>query len=68
VGTTPTTTEPLTDTEGVAAFLHKPESWVLNNAPRLGIPRYRIGNQFRWRLSEVAAWVERQAVSTGTKP
>lgn len=46
-------------TEEAAAFLDKPKSWLHNNAARLGIPRYRVGNHFRWRLSELAQWVER---------
>ncbi len=51
--------EPFVGTEEVAAFLGKPPSWIYNRAERLGIPRYRVGLQFRYRLSEVAAWVER---------
>lgn len=45
-------------TEEVADFLNKPVTWVYNNAARHDIPRYRVGNQWRYRLSEVAAWVE----------
>lgn len=56
------TTEPWVTTEHVAEFLAKPESWVYNNAARVGIPRYKIGNQYRYRLSEVSAWVERAVI------
>ena len=52
------TVEPFVGTEEVAAFLGKPPSWIYNRAERLGIPRYRVGLQYRYRLSEVAAWVE----------
>lgn len=52
------TTEPWVTTEAVAEFIAKPAGWVYNNAARLGIPRYRVGNQYRYRLSEVSAWVE----------
>lgn len=45
-------------TEEVADFLNKPLTWVYGNAGPRGIPRYRVGNHWRYRLSEVAAWVE----------
>jgi len=51
-------TEPFVSTEDVAAFLGKPPSWLYNRADRLNIPRYRVGQQLRYRLSEVAQWVE----------
>lgn len=51
--------EAFCSTKQVADFLGKPVSWVHNNAARTGLPRYRIGNQWRYRLSEVARWVER---------
>lgn len=51
--------EPFVTTEQVADFLGKPRSWVYNNAARLGIPRHALGRQWRFRLSEVAEWVER---------
>jgi excisionase family DNA binding protein len=53
-----TTVEPFATTEDVAAYLSKPRSWVHDNAGRLGIPRYKVGNHYRYRLSEVAKWVE----------
>ena len=56
---THTTKEPLHGTAAVADYLEKPASWVRNNAGPLGIPRYKVGNQYRYRLSEVAAWVDR---------
>jgi excisionase family DNA binding protein len=58
------TPERFVGTKEVAAFIGKPASWVHNCAARHGIPRYRIGNHWRFRLSEVAAWVEgRRAAS-----
>ena len=54
-----TTIEPFVSTEEVCEFLGKPASWLYNRAERLGVPRYRVGLQYRYRLSEVAAWVER---------
>jgi hypothetical protein len=55
-----TAVEKFVGTEAVADFLEKPVSWLHNNAAPRGIPRYRVGNQWRFRLSEVAAWVQRQ--------
>lgn len=46
----------VTTTE-VAEYLGKPQSWVFVNAERLGMPRRRIGNQYRYRLSEIDAWM-----------
>jgi excisionase family DNA binding protein len=51
--------EPFADIDEVADFLRKKKSWIYSNAARTGLPRYRVGNQWRFRLSEVAAWVER---------
>lgn len=53
-----TQVETFATTEDVAEFLSKPRSWVHDNAARLGLPRYKVGNQYRYRLSEVAKWVE----------
>jgi hypothetical protein len=55
------TIEAWVTTDDVAEYLAKPKSWVHNNAGPLGIPRRRIGNQYRYRLSEVAAWVDGSA-------
>lgn len=48
-------------TEEVADFLKKPASWVYHNAGPRGIPRYKVGNHWRYRLSEVALWVENRS-------
>jgi hypothetical protein len=53
-------TEPWVTTDEVAAHLHKPVSWIHQNSERVGLPRRRLGNQFRWRLSEVDAWLSGQ--------
>jgi len=55
-----TTQEPFVTTDNVAEYLCKPPSWVHNNAGPLGLPRYKLGNHYRYLLSEVAAWVQRQ--------
>jgi excisionase family DNA binding protein len=49
--------EPWVGTDQVAEWLGKPSSWLYNNAERLGIPRVRIGNQYRYKLSQVDAWL-----------
>jgi excisionase family DNA binding protein len=53
-------TEPFLTTEQIAEFLGKPASWVHNNAGRLGMPRVRLGNQWRYRRAAVVEWLERQ--------
>jgi excisionase family DNA binding protein len=53
-----TTVEPYVTTEQVAEFIGKPMSWVYNCAGPAGIPRHKLGNHWRYRLSEVAAWLE----------
>ena len=54
------TKEKFVTTDEAAEYLHKPTSWLHNNAGRLRIPRYKVGNQWRYRLSEIAEWVEAQ--------
>lgn len=59
--TTQTTFERWVTIQEVADYLIKPTSWMYNNMERLNIPRYKVGNHYRFRLSEVAAWVEGNA-------
>ncbi len=47
-------------TEEIARHLGKPVSWLHQSAERLAIPRKRLGNQFRYRVSEVDAWLSEQ--------
>lgn len=51
-------TEPYWTTSEFATYLNKPVSWVYDNVERLGIPSHRIGRQFRFRRSEVEAWID----------
>jgi excisionase family DNA binding protein len=60
VATTTVAIEPWVDTETVAAHLNKPVSFIYNRAEELGIPRIKIGNVYRYRLSEVDKWLEGQ--------
>ncbi len=52
--------EPWVTTDVAATHLGKPPSWLHNNADRLNIPRRRLGNQYRYRLSQLDAWLEGQ--------
>ncbi len=45
----------------VAEHIGKPVGWIYQHAERLKMPRRRCGKQFRWRLSEVDAWLESQS-------
>lgn len=53
--------EPYITTEEAAAYLAKPPSWLYQNARRLGIPRTPLGRQWRYRRTELDAWM-RQAM------
>jgi excisionase family DNA binding protein len=49
-----------------AEYLAVPSGWLYANAERLGIPRYRIGErQFRYKISELSAWLEAQRDRSG---
>lgn len=50
--------EPFVDLQTVADFLGKDRDWLYSNQARLGIPRVRLGRHFRYRISEVVAWME----------
>jgi excisionase family DNA binding protein len=47
-------------TEEVAAHIGKPTSFIYANAKRLGMRYSKVGQQYRWRLSEVDAWMDSQ--------
>lgn len=49
-------------THEAAIFLAKSDAYLRNNYQRLGIKAYRIGNQLRFRRSELSQWLEDQAV------
>lgn len=49
--------EPWVSTEAVAQHLGKPVSWIHQAGERLNIPRRRLGNHYRYKLSEIDSWV-----------
>ena len=49
------------NTDEIAAHLGKEATWVWANAPRLGIPRVKIGRCYRYRVSQVDEWLLTQA-------
>lgn len=55
--------EPFVTSAEVAEYLGRPRSWIHDNQARLDLPRVRVGKQFRYRISEIAEWVERQRVA-----
>ena len=55
------THEPFVDLKRAAEFLSKDRRWLYQNQERLKVPRYRLGSQYRYRLSELADWLERSA-------
>jgi excisionase family DNA binding protein len=55
--------EPWITTEEAAAWLSKPPSWLQNNVVRLGIPHAKCGRQYRFRRSDLDAWMQAQAAA-----
>lgn len=49
--------EPFVGTAELAEFLNKPRGWLYDNSKALGIPCHKIGRQYRYRISEVEAWL-----------
>jgi excisionase family DNA binding protein len=47
-------------TNQAAEFLAKSDAYLRNNYQRLGIRAYRIGNQLRFRRSELVEWLDNQ--------
>ncbi len=54
------TTEAWVTTEEAAEYLRKPPGWLHANAERLRVPRRKIGQHYRYRLSELDAWLDAQ--------
>lgn len=50
------TLEPWVGTREVAAHLGQTERWVRHYAPAM--PHYKIGREYRFKLSEVEVWIE----------
>ena len=44
-----------------AAHLNVSNSYLYQKGDTVGVPRYRIGNKFRYKLSELDAWVQSQS-------
>lgn len=43
-----------------AAHLNVSPSYMYQKGDSVGIPRYRIGHKFRYKLDEIDAWVKSQ--------
>lgn len=50
-------------TADAADYLATSPAYLRNNCKRLGIPGYKIGNQLRFRRSELDAWLDAHNVS-----
>lgn len=48
--------EELLTVDELAAYLKKPKSWIYDNNHE--IPHFMVGREYRYRLSEVLAWLE----------
>jgi len=49
----------LWNTEEVAHYLGKSPQWVRENQDQLGIPRFKLGQQWRYEPNDFYAWVKR---------
>lgn len=56
-------TEGLWDSSQMAQYLGKSPQWLRTAQSILGIPAYKVGQQWRFRKSEVDAWLSRNASS-----
>jgi excisionase family DNA binding protein len=52
--------EHLMTTEEVALFLGKSPAWVRTAISVLGIPYYKVGKQYRFRIQEIEEWLKKQ--------
>lgn len=55
--------EPWVASKGAAEHLGVKASWLYNNQERLGIPRAKFGNTYRYKLSQLDTWAEQQTAS-----
>lgn len=44
-----------------AAHLNFSPSYLYQRGDSVGIPRYKVGSKYRYKLSELDAWVQNQA-------
>ncbi|MEY2772939.1 MAG: Helix-turn-helix domain [Actinomycetota bacterium] len=49
-------------TQEAARYIVKSDAYLRANYQRLGIKAYRVGNQLRFRRSELDTWLEGQVV------
>jgi excisionase family DNA binding protein len=52
--------EHLMTTEEVALFLGKSPAWVRTAISVLGIPFYKVGKQYRFKIQEIEEWLRKQ--------
>ena len=47
-------------TENVAKYFGKRPVWVRTAVLNLGIPHYKLGKQYRFKLNEIEEWLKTQ--------
>jgi excisionase family DNA binding protein len=55
-----TTSERWITLKEAAAHLNVSPSWLYQKGSQAGVPRARIGNKYRYRTSELDAWLTAQ--------
>lgn len=48
----------LMTTDEAAAYLKKKAAWLRENRESLGIPGFKLGQQWRFKLEELDDWLE----------
>jgi excisionase family DNA binding protein len=55
-------TDGLWDSNQMANYLGKSPQWLRTARSVLGIPAYKVGQQWRFRKTEVDAWLARHSI------
>jgi len=56
--------ERLITTQEASDLLGKNSAWLRANRANLGIPAYKVGKQYRFKKSEIFAWLEKKAIGS----
>jgi excisionase family DNA binding protein len=60
--------EPLVGVPDVARHVGMPESWVYTHAAAGKLPGFKLGKYWRFRLSEIEAWLEAHRTGKASRP
>jgi predicted DNA-binding transcriptional regulator AlpA len=55
--------EPWITTAEAAAHLGKNPAWLHNYGAKVGVPRFRLGRHYRYKVSALDAWLEQNGAA-----